>query len=198
MASLGHNELKNLVIIGLGKGLIHDGTKPLTKCGVVMPYSYINMGQHWLRQWLIIWQHQAITWTSVDWSSVRSCGIHLMAISQEILRIFILDMSLKIIMSVLQLHLPGPNELTWTNVDLFFVKSYTAHPNESQHFHSIVLYTNNWNAFEDYILKMKIISPKGLVYQQISLLSLLKTLMSLRQKNGTWGLIQYKDAILHV
>ena len=54
-----------------------------------MPYGIVYLGQHWFRWW-----HQAIIWTNVDWSSVRSCGIHLRAISQEILMISILDMSL--------------------------------------------------------------------------------------------------------
>ena len=33
-----------------------------------------------LAQWLVAWRHQAITWTNVDLSSVRSCSIHLRAI----------------------------------------------------------------------------------------------------------------------
>ena len=49
--------------VGPGNGLLPDGTKPL------------------------------MTWTNVDLSSVRYCGIDL--ISQEMLKISILDMSLK-------------------------------------------------------------------------------------------------------
>ena len=30
---------------------------------------------HWLREWLVASQHQAITWSNVDLSSVSSCGI---------------------------------------------------------------------------------------------------------------------------
>ena len=71
-----------------------------------------------------IWQHrtgsalaqvmafcQAITWANVDLSLVRSCGIHLREISQEMLKTSILDMSLKMIDSKLQPHLPGAHEL---------------------------------------------------------------------------------------
>ena len=47
------------------------------------PFDDIDMGQHWIRWWLVAWQHQAITWTNVDLSSVRSSYIHLMAISQD-------------------------------------------------------------------------------------------------------------------
>ena len=39
--------------------------------------------------YIYIWQHQAITWTNVDLSSVRSCDIHLKTISQELLKITI-------------------------------------------------------------------------------------------------------------
>ena len=52
----------------------------LTHCGLVTPYGTINVGQHWLSWWLIAWQHQAITWTNVDLSSVGSSGIHMRAI----------------------------------------------------------------------------------------------------------------------
>ena len=45
----------------------------LTHCGLVMPYGDRDLGQHW--------RHQAITWTTVDLSSIRSSGIHLRAIS---------------------------------------------------------------------------------------------------------------------
>ena len=39
---------------------------PLTHCGLVTPYGDIDLGQHSSRQWLVAWQHQAITWTNVD------------------------------------------------------------------------------------------------------------------------------------
>ena len=41
---------------------------------------------------------------------MRYCGIHLSAVSQEIINIYILDMSLKITNLNVQLHLPGVNE----------------------------------------------------------------------------------------
>ena len=47
------------------------------------PYGDRNWGQHWLKQWLVAWRHQAITWTNVDWSSVKSNDIHIRVISQE-------------------------------------------------------------------------------------------------------------------
>ena len=56
----------------------------LTHWGLVTPIGDIDLGQHWLRQWLVALRHLAITWTNVDLSSVRSSGIHLRAISLEI------------------------------------------------------------------------------------------------------------------
>ena len=59
-----------------------------------------------------MWRHQAITWTNVDLSSISSCGIHFRAISQ----ISVLDLSLKIINSKYQPHLPGTNKLTTVRI----------------------------------------------------------------------------------
>ena len=71
----------------------------------------IDVGKHWLMQWLDVEWHQAITWSNVDQSSVRSCGIHLRAMSEKMLMISIFDMSIEIADSMLQLHLPGVKEL---------------------------------------------------------------------------------------
>ena len=68
----------------------------LTHCGLVTPYGDRDLGQHWLRQWLVAWLHQAITWTNVDLSSVRSSGVHLRPISQEIPQPSVTEISLKI------------------------------------------------------------------------------------------------------
>ena len=94
------------------------------------------LSQCWLRFVIPngIWRHQAITWTNVDLSSVRSSDIHLRASSQEIPQPSITEiirkikylkfhsnfpganelihkMSLKILLSKLQPHLSGTNEL---------------------------------------------------------------------------------------
>ena len=44
----------------------------ISHCGLVVPYGDINLGHHWLRQWLVAWGLQAITWTNVDFSSMGS------------------------------------------------------------------------------------------------------------------------------
>ena len=90
----------------------------LTHCGLVTPYDDINLGQHWLRQWLVARRHQAITRTNVDLSLVRFCGIHLRAISQGGWpKLLFCVMSMKIIFLTFLPHL-GCNELTHKNVTL--------------------------------------------------------------------------------
>ena len=48
----------------------------LTYCGLVMPYGVHDLGQHSHSYWPIAWRQQAITWSSVDFSSMRCRGIH--------------------------------------------------------------------------------------------------------------------------
>ena len=64
-----------------------------THCGLVMPYGFIKLDQHWFRLWLLAWCHQVITWTNVLISEVlwhslkgihlihRKCSTHLLLIS---------------------------------------------------------------------------------------------------------------------
>ena len=40
----------------------------------VLWYGGTDLCQHWFRQWLVAWQHQAITWTNIDLSSMSSLG----------------------------------------------------------------------------------------------------------------------------
>ena len=37
-----------------------------THCGLVTSHGDRNLGQHWLRLWVVAWWHQAVTWTNVD------------------------------------------------------------------------------------------------------------------------------------
>ena len=82
-------------------------------CGLMMPYGDRDVGQHWLRWWLVAWQHQAITWTNVDWSSVKSSDIHIGAISQEMPQPSVTKIRSKIFIQYLKFHskFPGANEL---------------------------------------------------------------------------------------
>ena len=75
------------------------------------PHGDIGLDQHWLGWWFVAWWHQAITWTSVDFSLVRFFGIHLRAIPQWALKLLFCIMSLKILLLKFLLHLPGANEL---------------------------------------------------------------------------------------
>ena len=75
------------------------------------PYDNVDIGQHWLRKWLAAWRHQAITWTIVDLSSVRSSDNHLKVILQEIPEPPITNISLNITYLKFDESFPGANEL---------------------------------------------------------------------------------------
>ena len=62
------------------------------------------------------WRHRAITWTNVDWSSERSSGIHLRAIS---LTKSISKMGLRITFLTLLPNLPGASKSIEINWDTF-------------------------------------------------------------------------------
>ena len=85
-----------------------------THCGLMMPYGDKNLGQHWLRWWLVAWRHQVITWTNVDWSSVKSSDIHIRAISHEMPQSSITKICLKITCLKFHSNFPGANELSKT------------------------------------------------------------------------------------
>ena len=86
-----------------------------THCGLGVSYDDINLGQHWLRQWLVAWWHQAITWTNVDLSLARICGICLRAILQWVHKV-LLCMSFKIILS-----LPNIPEGQWVKLTSVYI-----------------------------------------------------------------------------
>ena len=92
---------------------------PFTHCGLVTPYGDIDPGQHWLRWWLVAWRHQAITWTNVDLSSIRSSDIHLRSILWKVSQPSIIEISLKITYLKFHSNFPGVNELTLKKSDIF-------------------------------------------------------------------------------
>ena len=113
-----HDKLHSLIHIGSAHFayislLLHKEKckDQLTLCGLVTPYRDRDLGQHWLRQWLVTWRHQAIIWTNVHFSLVRFCVTDLRAILQEVLINLILNMCLKITLPKFLMHLPGANEL---------------------------------------------------------------------------------------
>ena len=69
--------------------------------------------QHWLRWWLVAWRQQTITWTNVDFSLVRFCGISLRTTVQRAPKILFCMRSWKIILLWLLPHLTGTNEFIW-------------------------------------------------------------------------------------
>ena len=60
---------------------------------------------------LLPWRHQAITWTNVDLSSVRSSDIHLRVVSQKIPQPSVTKFSFKIAYLKFHSNCPGANEL---------------------------------------------------------------------------------------
>ena len=68
----------------------------VSSISIVTPYGDIDLGQHWLRQWIVAWRNQAITWTNADLSLVRSSDNHLRAILQEMHQPLITIINLKI------------------------------------------------------------------------------------------------------
>ena len=101
-----------LEIGNLKSWLNFPGSSELTHCGLVTPYGDRDLGQHWLRQWLVALRHQAITWTNVDWSWVKTSDINIRAISQEMPQPSIPEICLKIT-HIKKIHsdFPGSNEL---------------------------------------------------------------------------------------
>ena len=91
---------------GLSQCLHSDVPEDLEFITVVTPCGDTDSGQILLRYWLSAWQHQAITWVIVNTSLVRYCSIYMRAISQDIFKISVINMSLEITNSSLQLHLP--------------------------------------------------------------------------------------------
>ena len=83
----------------------------LTSRGLVTPYGYIDLGQHWFRYWLFAWQHRAFTWTYVDIPPKVFCVIHLKAIPQEVLMNIIRTMCLESTLLKSLSHLLGTSEL---------------------------------------------------------------------------------------
>ena len=89
-----------------------------------MPYGDRDLCQHWLRQWLVAWRHQAITWTNVDLSSVRSSDFLLRASLQEIPQPSITEIIWKIKYLKFYSNFPGANELIHVvlKMELYFLK----------------------------------------------------------------------------
>ena len=99
----------------------------LTQWGLVMPFGDIDLGQHWLRQWLVAWWHQVITWTNVDWSSVKSNDIHVRAISHEMPQPENTKICLKIASLKFHWNLPVANELINSTTASHLNQSYLSH-----------------------------------------------------------------------
>ena len=86
-------------------------------CGAVILLSRGEFGHEknkicYQRGCVWTWRHQAITWTNIDWSSVKSSDIHIRAISQEMSQLSVTKIHLKITYLKFNSNFPGANELT--------------------------------------------------------------------------------------
>ena len=80
----------------------------------------IDLGQHWLRLWLVVWRHQAIIGTNDDFSLMR---FHLRAIPQRAPHLLFHIMIFKIILSKSLPLLPGTKQFKdkiWTKFCVFY------------------------------------------------------------------------------
>ena len=87
----------------------------LTHCGLVMPYGVIELDQHGFRQCTKLFFF-FFYYLDQYWLMISLVKIHLRAISQEIFKISILNISLKITNLWLQQSHPGTNDVTYWSV----------------------------------------------------------------------------------
>ena len=76
--------------------------------------------------------HQAITWTNVDWSPVKSSDIDIRAISQEVPQPSITKIRLKLAYLKLHSNFPGVNELMYPSL-LLSIQAPSSSPRSLQY-----------------------------------------------------------------
>ena len=77
-------------------------------------YGVIGLSQHWLRWWLVAWQHRAITWITVNLTPRVLYKIRTRTLSEELLMNLIRNIFSGFTRLELLPHLPGANELMLT------------------------------------------------------------------------------------
>ena len=75
-------ELLNVLVDAL-----NDTSMGLTHCGLVTPFGDIDVSQYCLSQWLDAWQHDAITWTNIEFSFVKLIWFSLESNSQRVIKL---------------------------------------------------------------------------------------------------------------
>ena len=121
----------------------------------VMLCGDIDLGQHWLWQWLVAWWQQAIDWTNVDFPLVRFCGIHQRIISQWVTKLLFCIMSFKIILLKLHPQLLGVNELIFPWGTFIFPQNYLPP--------WMTISSSNYWIFEIHWVRLYLINLAGLV-----------------------------------
>ena len=99
----------DLAILG---GCIHIGI--LTHCVPTGSCGATDLGQYWLRCWIVAWKHQPFILSSVDLSSVRFFGIHPRASSQQVPALMFYITCLKFIYLKSLPHPSGVNKFSWS------------------------------------------------------------------------------------
>ena len=118
------------------------------------PFSDRVLGQHWFRQWLVTWRHQA--WTNADLRSAKSNDINLRTVLEDIPQSSNTGISLKITYLKFHSNLPRVNDLTH---DLSSVRS--------SGIYLMAIFTGNADnithkkRLENYPFKITTTSPRG-------------------------------------
>ena len=101
----------------------YKNERHISHCSLATSYSDIDLGKHWLRQWLVAGWHQVIYWTNVDSPLVRYCGIYMKAISKRVSKLLFCIMSLKTILLKLLPHLPRPTLMRLCEIIIWSAKT---------------------------------------------------------------------------
>ena len=83
----------------------------------IISYGDVDLSQHWLRWWLVAEGYQVITWSNVNLTAKVFCGIHMRAISQEVVMNLICNMCSEVTHFILPLHLSNKHHGHWQSHD---------------------------------------------------------------------------------
>ena len=116
-----------------------------------------KLGQHWFRQWLVAWGHQAKTWTNADLSSMRSSNNHINSLwpSDAMWR----QRTVSTLAQVMACFLTAPSH--YLNQCWRIMNLVLWHHTENN-FIGISQNINLKNEFENYNFKIITASPRGL------------------------------------
>ena len=112
---------------------------------LICPNNSTDLSQHWFRQWLVAWRHQAISWTNVE---LRLSSSFPMQLHRKCRRYYGQNYHLKLFLQNF-MHLPKDNEIKFLFLSLF-IHSYEA----NQHWG---IYLKVWSSHEHFTTESVII-----------------------------------------